>query len=106
MERYREAHIVSGPTEHHTDPVNRAEALQFAVADPGFFVAHRPETRTRPMVASRLLPKISAGVELTSDEFLLALGEARCFERMHVRAVDPTTMENAHNQPKLCQYCR
>ena len=68
------------------DPAQRSKVLQFVVSDPQFFVAHRPQTRIRRLVAARLLPKIRAGDLLTDEELLLALGERRCFELMHFEA--------------------
>lgn len=61
----------------------RADAVRQVLADPGFYVRHRHETRVRPRVAADLLPKILSGVALSERELFAAFGERRCFDAMH-----------------------
>lgn len=61
-----------------------AAAVAYAIRDPEFYVRHRPETRSRPHLAQTLLPKIRRGAALGERELLLALGERRCFDALHM----------------------
>lgn len=61
-----------------------AQAMAYAVGNPGFYVRHRPETRPRAHVAQALLPKIRSRSVLSDEEVRLALAERRCFDALHV----------------------
>jgi len=61
-----------------------AEVGHYAVANPTFYVNHRRETRLKPRVAAALLPRIRAKAHLSPRELLVALGERRCFDALHV----------------------
>lgn len=63
-------------------------AFAFALDDVGFYVDHRPATRNRPRVAGWLLPRIVQGATLSPREMLLAIGERRCFDRLHADRAD------------------
>lgn len=65
------------------DPEDREATVGYAVSDPGFYVRHRAETRSRPHVAAWLLPKILTGVPLSERETLFAIGERDCFSALH-----------------------
>jgi membrane glycosyltransferase len=69
------------------DVTDADRAIGQALGDPGFYVRHRRETRIRPRVAAALLPKIRDGVRLRPRDLLLALGERRCFDALHVKNV-------------------
>jgi len=67
------------------DPGDKAGTIAYAARDQGFYVRHRPETRSRRHVAHALLPKISSDAPLTDREILLALSERQCFDALHHR---------------------
>ena len=69
------------------DPDARTETLAYAMTDVGFYVRHRPMTRSRSHVAAWLLPKILAGEVLSERETMFALSERACFDAIHERHV-------------------
>lgn len=77
-----------GQWEHRlTRVLPRLEAdesvLDQALVDPHFYVHHRRETRARPRIADRLLPRIRARAKLSERDMLLAFSERRCFDELY-----------------------
>lgn len=65
------------------DARDKSRTIEFARKDKAFFVHHYRQTRYRPHVARRLLPKIRNGDCLTDKEMLLAFTERSCFSAIH-----------------------
>lgn len=59
-------------------------AIGQMLRDPDFYVRHRRETRVRPHISARLLPKIRDGVPLRGAELLMAIGERGSFDALHM----------------------
>ncbi|AKJ66937.1 glycosyl transferase 2 family protein [Pandoraea thiooxydans] len=80
---------------------NPEAVIDYAVKDIGFYVKHRPETRVRPHIASRLLPMINSGMQLSGRNMLLALSERTCFDALHIRAVHGDALARKSNPQEV-----
>jgi membrane glycosyltransferase len=64
---------------------SRGAALRHAIADPGFYIRHRQQTRSRHRIAGALLPRIMAGAVLSEREMFNALSDRKCLDALHMR---------------------
>ncbi|APH60012.1 Periplasmic glucan glucosyltransferase [Granulibacter bethesdensis] len=65
------------------DPSDIAATVHYAITDPSFYIRQRTRARFRSTIAERILAKLNNGEKLSLREFMIAIHEKTCLDKLH-----------------------